>query len=155
EEQLVLFYRTAESAAELVALQNVLLQAVGIVKEGIRVQGVVAHVIVGGAVILIGSGFGDHADDAAGIAAILRAVIVRQNPEFVDDVRIRIQHDGVAEQVVVDAAIQKIRHRIAASAGNAEAPAAGNVRNHSGLEQGKVQNVSSIERHVRDLSSAD
>src|ERR1017187_10651591 len=71
-----------------------------------------------------GARFFHHADDAAGIAAVLGTVVVDDNAEFLDRIRIGIEHQAVAEEVVVLASVQQISDRIGTSAPNAKTPGA-------------------------------
>src|SRR5437763_13621345 len=112
--------RATSSCAELVPLKNIAWEAGLVIEETVGVEGVITDVIVGGHVQRIGPGLGYNADNAAAITSILGRVVVFQNLEFLDGVRSRIEDDTVPEQVVVDAAIEKKRHRIRAAAGNVE-----------------------------------
>src|SRR5437764_3873244 len=104
--------RATGSYAELIPLENIARKAILIIKETVGIESVVAYVIVASHVQPIGTGLGYNADNAAAITSILGRVVVFQNLEFLDSVGIRIEYDTIAEQVVVDAAIEKKRHRI-------------------------------------------
>src|SRR5438045_3304493 len=112
--------RATSSCAELVPLKNITLETGLVIEETIGVEGVITDVIIAGHVQRIGAGLGYNADYATAITAILSRVVVFQNFEFLYGVRVRIEDDTVTEQVVVDAAIEKKRHRIRAAAGNVE-----------------------------------
>jgi len=87
----------AESSAELMTLQIVARNALLIVEIGIGIEGVIANKFEGAAMPIIGPGFGDDADDAAGVAPVLGSVVAFENAEFSDGIRIGIKDDPVVE----------------------------------------------------------
>ena len=98
--------RTAESAAILVALQDVPFHAPCIVEITIGVVSVVAVEFEGAAVEVVGAGLGHYCDYAAGATAIFSLKVAGDDLEFLDGVRIWVVNNSIAEKVVVQAAIQ-------------------------------------------------
>ena len=110
----------ADSSSELITLQGVLGKTQFVIEKRIGVKDRVTDVVISAAMKIVAAGPGDHADDPPGITAVLRSVVAGQDAELLDGVRIRIQHCGVAQQVVVDTAIQDERYGIGARAGDAK-----------------------------------
>ena len=67
---------------------------------------------------MIGPGFGNDADDSARIAAIFSRVVAGKNSKLLHRVRIGSKDHAVADQVVVDTAIQKKSHGIRTRTGD-------------------------------------
>ena len=115
---------------------------------------------------LIGAGLGHNTDDAAAVASVFRRVIAGEKAELGDRVGIGIEQVTVIEKVVVQSAIQQIRHRISTPAGDAVIgigagrAAAGRAVvvvtfGDPGLKQSQIQHVASVQRHVGERSSCD
>src|SRR5215469_1562571 len=77
-------HRTTEIVSKLVVVEGCHEpgQRVRIARPGIRVQGVVAQILVSGAVELLRSSLGDDADLSAGGAAVLRCVVRGEDLDF-------------------------------------------------------------------------
>src|SRR5207253_7886640 len=111
EEGLVLLDRPAYSVAVIVAAQIVLLSANRVPRQAVRlllpqepvcrIQFIVAAVIVGRAVKLVPTRFGDEVDLCAAGAAILRAVAVAQDLKFLDRVHRGIDKNGALRAFVI------------------------------------------------------
>src|SRR6185369_15362782 len=86
----------------------------------IGVEGTVANVLESAAVERGRPGFFHHADDAAGVAAVLGIVVVDEDAKFLDGVGIGIEHEAVAEEVVIFASVEQIGDGIGAAAADAE-----------------------------------
>ena len=109
--------RAVELAAELVADELRLIDAVAIGMEIVRADGAVAMELVERAVQRVGSGFLNSADDGARAAAIFGAEAVGENAELGDRFEGRSDVEtAFAEIVVVIGAIQQVRGARFASA---------------------------------------
>src|SRR6202034_2230613 len=97
--------------------------------------------------------FGDLIDDSAGGAAVLRVVIVGEDLEFLDRVRIGTHDNVVAEKVGVIAAVQKKREGLGALSADGEriARAVVGIRGeHARLQQSQLQGIAIEQRQVID-----
>ena len=88
ELELVSFDGTTEIAAELVLFEFRARGSDGVEEKRVGVQGVVAEVLPGRAVILVGAALGDDVDVSAGVPAIRCIVLAGLHFKFLNGVRI-------------------------------------------------------------------
>src|SRR5579875_3318856 len=119
EEKLVPNDRAAYCPAKLIPFQDGYWKPLLVVEKTIGVEEVVPNVIVSGTVKLVCTAFCNDTDDAARISTILRTVIVFKQPELGHRVRIRICHNAVVEQIIVQPAVEEIGDRIGAHTSDA------------------------------------
>src|SRR5260370_3016977 len=114
-------YRTAYAAAELVAVQRRGLGLRGITGIGrsktpiIGVEHGVTHILEERAVPVIGARLGEHVNDAVGKAAILGAIAVGLDAEFLHRIGTRKNVAGIAQSGHVVAAVEVVVHRAGAA----------------------------------------
>lgn len=104
EKYLVMDERTADGAAELVALQGILCGA----EVAFSVDGTVAEELKGGSVNLVGAGLGDGIDDGAGVKTKSGRDAAGLDGELLQRVREGEGHVDVGVRVVVVAAVEDI-----------------------------------------------
>ena len=85
----------ADGEAVLLALENSARFALLIEEEIVGIEIIVAGVIVGSAVDIVGAALGDNADDAAGIAAVFGGVGAFDDAEFSDGVGVGVDDNAV------------------------------------------------------------
>ena len=101
----------------------------------------------------IGARFGDLIDDSAGGAAVLRVVIVGEDLEFFDGVRIGTNHNVVTEKVGVVAAVEQESEGFGTLAAHRERitrSVVGIRGEHASLEQSQLQGVAIDQREIVD-----
>ena len=114
EERLARDDRPAQVAAELILVVRGLRRARPEREEIVRVERVVAEVLVGGPMEVVGPGFGRHADGGAGRTAVLRGIRARDDLELLNGVDRRPRYlrrqflDVLGDAVVVHAVEQEI-----------------------------------------------
>ncbi len=124
-----------------------------------------------GAAPLVRAAAGDHADDGAGVAAVLGVEGVREDAELVDGVGRRAQHEAGVEAVVVGRAIEQEVVRLVAHAVDVEAAgdvaeaARGGVaglsaergrrREHTGHQRAELGEVAPVERQFDQVAGRD
>src|ERR1017187_2061845 len=158
KEGFVLLNGAAEGGAVLIALEHVSGQAVRVVKESVGVEGVIAQKFKGAAVPSIGAGLGDHADDAAAVPTVFGRVVALEEAKLGDGVGIGVVDDAVVEQVVVECAVEKKRHRVGTAAGDAVVTRGAAIVvgfGDSGQELRQIKNVATIQRGTLDSFSHD
>lgn len=91
----------AKRAAKLVALQIVGWGAGALVEEAVGVEVAVAHEVKERPVIVARAGLAHDRDDAAAVAAVLRRVVVFENPELFYRVRVRLNTTPLFSKLVL------------------------------------------------------
>jgi len=159
--------RAAHAAAELVALEAGEGKAGAIREEIVRVHGAVAEEFEGAAVQTVGSGFGDHDDNAATAAAVFGGVGVGENTKFLDAFDGRNRADGRNRgHVVVDLEADAIELHVAggllAAVDDEVIPVEGVVNARCGFggedagdERGQRPDVAVVEGEIHDLIVGD
>ena len=164
DEALVLVNRTADGAAELIALERIF--RVGKVVAGI--EGPVAHKLERIAVPLVGARLGDDVHHRAGIVAILRVKAVGLDAELLQRVGEGEGKVDVAHQVFVVAAVQVVADLIRPGAVNCDRFLAGNLlgvalqragvvgdcRYGARNQKRQVGGVSAVQRQCRPRANA-
>src|ERR1700722_5762320 len=100
-------YRSAQRRSVLVALQHIAGKVVGNIKVRVGIEVVVAQKLERAPVPLIGSGLGDDADYTAAVASIFRRIVAFEDVELRNGVGVRIEHDAIVQQIVIQPAIQE------------------------------------------------
>ena len=148
----------AEGGAELVALEIVAGNSLFTIEVGVGVEVGVADEVKTAAVILVGAGFGDDADDAGAVAAIFSGVVAGEDAELLDGVGIGIEDDVIAHEVVIDAAVEEEGDGVGAAAADVEVAGAaivGVILADAGLEKSEVEDVATVQGHVDDGAAGD
>ena len=152
EEGAVLYDWSAERPAKLVLIE---LWVDGI-EVALRVENLVSEIFVDVAVPVIRSGLGDHVDDCAGVASVLRVERIADDAKFFDRVRSRLNRRQVHELIVRVAAVHAEvvgaiaaavhRNRTGAIAA-VERPATGTqLRLDTGLQLQELVGIARIQR---------
>ncbi len=159
EERAVPFDRSAQAAAEVVAVE------IGfgdrpIVEVSARAKVLVPVELVHGAAERVRSTFGDHADRRPRVPAVLGRRVVGNHLVFLDRVDVGHDDDGPAPRAVVDAravdrrVVPAFPHAVGRDAhalfGRQEVLRAGDAVD-AGLQRRKRQHVAADEREVVDL----
>ncbi len=165
EMQLVLDDRSANRAAEVVALQLVLRLVRSLEEVVLRVQRVAAAEVEAAAAELVRAAAGDDVDLRAAGLAELRAVAVAQDLELLDRLDRRVDEDrAVRADVVVVRAVDRpeIRGDVAAADREVRAAEQALVLDveeiggaHAGHQRGELQEVAAVQRQLADLLSGD
>ena len=95
----------------------------------------------------------DLIDDSAGSAAVLRVVIVGEDFEFLDGVRIGTHDDVVTEEIGVIPSVEQKRQRFGALPANGKRISRGIVgirTKNASLEQAELQSVAAAKREIVD-----
>ena len=149
EKRLVCPDRSAERATESVAFEgrDVLSEVVG------GVEGVVAEKFEDVAVELVLSGLDDLIHNPAGASTVFRAVVVGEDFEFFDRIRIGIDDGVVAEEVVVVGAVDEETDGIGTLAADREEVAAAVVfirREDACLQKAELEGIAFDERQIEN-----
>ena len=164
EEGAVARERSAERAAELVAVEVGLVVGV---EEVARVERVVAVELVDAAVELVGARLGQDVDLPARVAAELGAVGVRLDPELANRLHAERRAGGAAGRAVGEVVLQRaveqvhVRARILTVDAHAEpvrddrAAVAMRKGQHARLQQREVGVVAAVERQLLDRVGPD
>src|SRR5712691_10476423 len=99
----------AHTAAKLVAVQGRFGR--GGIAPVVGVKHGVAHIFKERAVPTVGARLGEHVDDTVGKAAILGAIAVGLDAEFLDGIGVGRNIAGIAQPGYVGAAIEVVVHR--------------------------------------------
>ena len=156
----------ADIAAELVLMPRSSVNPLGVVKEIVGVQHVVAQVFISGAVKLIAAGFRGEVDDAAGKTAPLRVQVIRLHLEFLKRILGGNQAELIDVAVVQRHAVEVFRALIGDGATNLVVGVIERILPHrsalgmplghdAGRERDQVHGVASVERQLIHLPLRD
>ena len=150
----------AVGPAELIEAQRIL----GGRENRLGIERVIAKELVHGAVELVAAGLGHHVDGRRAVAAELGGEIVRRDPEFLNQVDVRIDGGaaggelvvvvGAIEQEVVGAVALTVDERRVAAGRAAEDGIAG-IRRGARLQLHQLEGVAAVERQLGDALLVD
>ncbi len=147
----------AEAAAELIALQFGHDQ-----REKVpRIKGVIADELVGGAVELVRARLGDGIDNRARSSSVFGAVVVGEDAELFERVRVGNDRGSVELRIVVIASVKQIVVGETARAVDrdravlAQTRIGRNARNRAGDQKLEIERVSTVERKLGDALFID